>query len=557
MLTHRTFYTGLAVIVFAWLGYDHYRPWINFHSEALSFAGFTLLITAVLSSRLSVCAPKHAAIACSALAVLIWLQYALGLVSFGGDALVSSVFIAGLFVAMTVGFTISQDEAFKANWLLAYLHAVWIAALASAFIGLMQWFGVEASWGMYVVQSDIGSRAMGNMGQANQLGTLLLMGLAALAYVQRAQPMHRVALGAVVVVITMALVLAQSRAAMLSAILIMGFVFWKQRAPTKTLPTGWIALWFVGFLIATALLPTVAQALLIDGPRSMAVNGSELRIVMWKQMVHALLESPWFGYGWNYTPAAQRVGALAHPVEFTFNYAHNIVLDVLVWCGLPVGILIIGVAGYWVLHRVIKMTDERALYAMAGLIPILVHSLVEYPFAYAYFLLAAGLLIGVIERHAVACKTIELRKIPMWIAMAMWVPMAGYLVYEYLLIEEDFRVVRLESQRIGTTPSEYSAPKIVLLTQLGTMLDAARIYPAPDMPAHDIEKLKKVSKRFSYSALNNRYVTALALNGQVEEAKKELVVIKAMYGASQHNAFMQVLREQRHTKYPVLAKLVD
>jgi Virulence factor membrane-bound polymerase, C-terminal/O-Antigen ligase/Protein glycosylation ligase len=557
MLSQRLFYSGLAIFAFAWLGYDHYRPWVNFHSEALSLAGFTLLIAAILSCRLVIQAPKNAAIACTALAVFICLQYTLGLVPFGGDALVSSIFIAGLFVATTVGFTISQDEGIYADWLLAYMHAIWMAAFTSAFVGLMQWFSVEASWGMYVVQSDIGSRAMGNLGQANQLATLLLMGLAALAYVQRKRPIHALALGAVVVVITMALVLAQSRAALLSAILIMGFACWKRRVPSKNLATGWIAVWFAGFLLATALLPTIAQVLLIDGPRSMIVNGSEVRLVMWKQMVHALLESPWVGYGWNYTPAAQRVGALAYPVEFTFNYAHNIVLDILVWCGIPVGLLIIGVTTYWVLHRAIKMTDERALYAMAGLIPILVHSLVEYPFAYAYFLLAAGLLIGVIERYAVTSKSINLHKIPMGIAIALWVSLAGYLVYEYLLIEEDFRVVRLESQRIGITPSEYAVPKIVLLTQLGTMLDAGRLYPKPDMTALDIEKLRQVSKRFSYGTLNNRYVTALALNGQIDEAKKELLVVKAMYGTDYYNAFMQVLREQRQTKYPVLAKLVD
>jgi Virulence factor membrane-bound polymerase, C-terminal/O-Antigen ligase/Protein glycosylation ligase len=557
MLPRRTFSSGLVIYTFAWLGYDHYRPWVNFHSEALSLAGFTLLIAGMLAHSLPARAPKNAAIACCALFVFIYLQYALGLVPFGGDALVSSIFILGLFVAITVGFTISQEESPNADWLLAYMHAVWIAAFASAFIGLMQWFSLEASWGMYVVQGDIGSRAMGNVGQANQLATLLLMGLAALAYVQRKRPMHPLAFGAVVLVITAALVLAQSRAALLSALLIVGFAYWKKRAPAKRLPIRWIALWLVGFLIATALLPTVAKALLIDGPRSMAVNGSEVRLVMWKQMVHALLESPWVGYGWNYTPAAQRVGALAYPVEFTFNYAHNIVLDILVWCGLPIGLLIIGVTSYWVLHRAIKITDDRALYAMAGLIPILVHSLVEYPFAYAYFLLAAGLLIGVIERHALASKSIELRRIPAWIAIALWVPLAGYLVYEYLLIEEDFRVVRLESQRIGVTPSEYAVPKIVLLTQLGTMLDAGRIYPKPGMPAQDIAKLKQVSKRFSYGTLNNRYITALALNGQIDEAKKELLVIKAMYGTEYYNAFMQVLREQRLTKYPVLAALVD
>jgi hypothetical protein len=557
MFSSRIFYFALLAFVLSWLSYDHYRPWVNFHAESLALASVSLLFVSLLARHSSVTVSKPIAATFAAMVMFIWLQYGLGLVPFGGDAMVSTIFMVGLFVAIVIGFALADVGGQNENWLIALMHAVWISALASAFIGILQWFNLQESWGMYVAQTDMGDRASGNMGQPNQLATLLLMGLAALSYVHSKQRLGKLTFGAVVIVITIALVMAQSRAGLVSGVLMTGFGLWKSRSPSSGVSARWILVWFSGFLLATWLLPYAAQFLLLDSPRDMSVNGSELRVLMWKQIASAIWQSPWVGYGWNQTPTAHSVGALAYPGSFTFTYTHNIVLDILAWCGLPVGLLIVGVCGYWVVRRAVRITDSRAVFAMAGLIPILMHSMVEYPFAYVYFLLSAGLLVGIIERSVDKTRGLTLRKAPMWIAMALWLPLAGYLVYEYLLIEEDFRIVRFQSLRVGTTPADYQVPKIVLLSQLGNMLDAGRIIPKPNMKPEDIEKLRKVSKRFAYSAINNRYAIALALNGEMDKARQELAVIKAMYGAYYYSAVMQEMRELRQSKYPVLGTLVD
>jgi hypothetical protein len=141
--------------------------------------------------------------------------------------------------------------------------------------------------------------------------------------------------------------------------------------------------------------------------------------------------------------------------------------------------------------------------------------------------------------------------------MALWVPFAGYLVYEYLLIEEDFRIVRFESLRIGKTPSEYQAPKIIVLSQMGSMLEAGRIYPKLGMRPEELEKLRTVARRFAYSAINNRYMVSLALNGEMEKARHELTIIKSMYGEYYYQAAIQELKDLKQAKYPVLGALVD
>lgn len=557
MLNSRIFYFGLLVFVLSWLNYDHYRPWLNFHSESLALASTSLLFTALLIGKNNINMPKPIALAAVALVTLIWLQFGQGLVYFGGDAVVSTIYVVCLFAAIVIGFSIGSTKETSEAWLIGLMHALWASALASAFIGFLQWFNLQESWGMYVSQTYIGDRASGNMGQPNLLASLLLMGLSALSYVRSKQRLGKLACGAVVIIITLALVMAQSRAAMLSAVLMAGFGLWKSRLPSSGLSARWILVWLGGFLLITWLLPLATNLLLTDSPRTLSVNGSELRILMWQQITSAIWQSPWVGYGWNQTAAAHAAGAITHPGSFTFTYTHNVVLDILAWCGLPIGLLIVGISGYWVLSRAVRITDSKAIFAMGALIPILMHSMVEYPFAYVYFLMSAGLLIGVVERSVNAMQIITLRKTPLWVAMALWLPLASYLGYEYLMIEEDFRIVRFESLRIGKTPAQYQAPKIIVLSHMGNMLDAGRIYPKPKMKTEDIEKLRAVARRFAYSAINNRYMVSLALNGELDKARHELLVIRNMYGEYYYQSAIQELKDLRKTKYPELGALIN
>ena len=172
------------------------------------------------------------------------------------------------------------------------------------------------------------------------------------------------------------------------------------------------------------------------------------------------LQAPWFGYGWNQTAAAQIAVAGAHPGDMTFTYAHNIVLDLLLWNGLPLGILITLACGYWFVTRMLRARNVEAVYAMAALLPFAMHSMVEFPFAYAYFLITAGLLIGIVEASTARRPPITVSTRWLWPVLAVWAGVGSVIAFEYFQVEEDFRIVRFENLRIGTTPSSYEVPEI-------------------------------------------------------------------------------------------------
>jgi hypothetical protein len=141
------------------------------------------------------------------------------------------------------------------------------------------------------------------------------------------------------------------------------------------------------------------------------------------------------------------------------------------------------------------------------------------------------------------------------VLLAMSATMA-WSAWEYLLIEEDFRIARFEEMHIGKTASNYERPKIYLLTQLDAMLEVARMTPTPAMSEARIVVLRDVAMHIPTTAVQNRYALALALNGNPSEAGRQLKVMHAMHPGKEYAAIRENWLEQGETKYPILKEVV-
>lgn len=558
MRISRSYALGLLFFTLAWLAYDHYRPWVNFHSEMLAFAGlFGLVASVLLHPQGTAVLPR--ASAWIAFAILVpWLQYVTGISLFAGDALLSSLYLSGLLAAVFVGYAFSRSDAAPLEYGLAGLmHSLWVAAMGSAAIGLAQWLDVQGPLAMYVVQTGSGERAMGNLGQPNQLATLLLMGLAAFSYVYERGVIGRFAYFLGMGFMTGVLILTQSRAGMLSVLVLTAFMIWKKSTVKSRLSAKAVAWWAVFFVIGTVLLPYLSEALLLGDVRGIrSAEPISQRWKMWQQVAYAVAQSPWVGYGWNQTPTAHAAGAVAFPGSVTYTNAHNFVMDMLAWNGLPLGILLTGAIAYWFVTRIRTIVRLDAVHAMACLLPLAVHSMLEYPFAYAYFLIAAGLMVGVVEAAMVPAKMIVVNVRWAWGFWALWLSAGSYLTYEYFLIEEDFRIVRFENLHIGKTPLTYDIPDVWMASHMAAMLKAARQVPEPNMAKADLENLRKVSQRFAFGALNFRYALALALNGDSVGAGRQMAIIRGMYGDFYYAACKSEMHRLEKEKYPQLVVVV-
>ena len=508
----------------------------------MAFTSLAVLFTAVLLTRgLTLVRWPAISLWAAGFGLIPWVQWMLGVSLFAGDALMVSYYQTGWAIAMMIGYHIAKQSGAQSE--LALMHMLWIAALLSAMVGLLQWLKLDEYWGIYAVQTDVGDPVMGNLAQPNQLGTLLLMGIVAFAYVYERRVIGLSTLAMGTSFLTTILVLTHSRAGMVGVLAVGAFLLAKRPSMNFRISAWQIVAWMGLFVLMSLASPYVDQALLLSVDREplFTVNG---RTLIWLQALEGIRSAPWTGYGWNQSFSAISVGAIDHPGVLIATYAHNILLDILAWNGVPMGLALIGLGGFWFCSRLYRVSGIAGTYAMACLLPFTLHSMVELSFAYAYFLLAAGLLMGVVEASLTGTGAWKLRRYLVGSALAIWVIVGICIAYEYMLIEEDVRVTRFQNLRVGATDAAYQIPEIRLLSHMAALQRATRLQPVSHMTAQQLDDLRRAVVRFPGGGLALRYAMALGMNGDPAGALRMLTVIRGVYGTAFFAEAKQIWFEQ-------------
>ena len=155
----------------------------------------------------------------------------------------------------------------------------------------------------------------------------------------------------------------------------------------------YFAIIFVLSAITAPYLSDLIDITLVRDVVERATSGHH-RILMWKQLLYAVSQEPIWGYGWNQVSVAQLSVFEDYPIGPWTEHSHNIILDLLIWNGVPIGILIIGFFALW-LWKLSKLTTSIEVFiglAMMGV--LIVHGMFEYPLEYAFFFTAHGINFG-------------------------------------------------------------------------------------------------------------------------------------------------------------------
>ena len=181
--------------------------------------------------------------------------------------------------------------------------------------------------------------------------------------------------------------------------------------------------------------------------------------------------------------------------------------------------------------------------------------MLEFPFAYAYFLVPAMFLLGTLEGEMSAQPMADVGIRFCAVFVTLFAVVCCWTGYEYFRAEEDFRMARFENLRIGKTPSDYERPKLVLLTQLGALRDSIRIRPEPGMTPEDIEIVRRVALHYPSGAPLSRYALVLALNGNPEEAIRQAQVLRVLLGEGAYMRLKLRFAEVGENTYPQLLEV--
>lgn len=554
----------------SWLTPLHFLPWVSWHNEIPSFFAVFLLAWYGLLSKIKDDQSDLVSIPITVvplvfLGLVVVVQSAGGRIAFFGDAFVWVLYIALCVMCVTLGYS-SRSQASTGgsevppggneNRALNLLAFTLIAgAVASAVVAFAQVFELweHSNW---IGRMPYLRRPGANLGQSNQLATLLLMGMASLVFFYESGRLSGWPAALFFLILGFALSITESRTGILSFLLLLTWWAVKRKRIEFRISSRVVAMAGVGFLVLVLSWPAIFNFIQQSTEVGAEINTKPgLRLVVWPQLLEAVLQRPWWGWGLGGVSKAHNNIAHGHAVSEPYSYSHNILLDLTLGMGFPLTLLLVLISGVWLWGRTRDANQLLPWYCLALTLPVAVHSMLEFPFAYAYFLLPVMFVFGVLGARSgekVLCRIGVRFAAVLLLGLSL---MAAWSVVEYVAAEEDFRIARFEALRVGQTPPDYRKPNLVLLTQLSALLDGARLLPRPGMSADELSLVKKVALRYPWTATQNRYALSLALNGRTEEAMRQLRVMRAMHGEKTYGEIKANWNSLAQDKYPQLREL--
>ena len=533
---------ALFTLSAAYLSYEHLRPWVTFNSEMLSCLA-ALLALASLSMGATLAKLPLRFVPLFALAAVPLLQYAGGIILFKGVALLHFAYLA-LFASMVVvGYNLCLQTESRQQYLQKFCWMLLLTGLLSSGIAIVQWLQLEQHFAYMMGLSS--NRPYANFAQPNNFCTFAIMALLATLYLteRRHLPIALAALSALVLLF--AIVLTQSRTAWITLPIIVAFWVYAQRRSNAFVQKRYLGLGLCLFVLLILALPTLNQlmnqqlgiaAIQTASAAARASAGHE-RLTMWQQMFAAMSQQPWLGYGWGRVAAAQAQVLSDIPLRIWFNSSHNLLLDVLVMNGLPLGGLIILFMSWWLWQLQKLARSPEASIALLMVVAILIHAMLEYPQRYAYFLLPMGFLLGVVQAHQAHLRQLTLPKyLPMITAicgLGLW----GLIWRDYSLGINNIKAARvLDKQRLQLSAPQYDQPQLFIAPNRIYVLDqfaqTAQWVSLNPFVRVDDAQLKVYAELVVLAPSRKnlvKYAQLLAYNGHEQEAKRQLKHLYILY----------------------------
>jgi Virulence factor membrane-bound polymerase, C-terminal/O-Antigen ligase len=520
----------------AWLSPNHYMPWPSFHNEFFAACAATLLGAWTLwcGRHEAARTPWLAATAILA-AALPWLQWVAGLVAFAGDAWAGSLYMAGAGLAMYVGHALVRRHGAREP--LAFMAAVvLIGALLSMWIALAQWQLIYYfDWMALSVSS--GGRYYANFAQPNHFALFLALAI--------------VCTGALL----MQRRIGMACAALLAGFFVFGIAMTSSRGANLALVTAGCVLLASGlrlepserrrlftFMAVAATLAVVASWAwplirnIAEPDGQPATQGLALireagtRGVHWRSMIEASMQRPWFGFGWYQIHAAQLAVAANYPATHEMlSQSHNQVIDLVVWLGWPLGLLLTALIVLWFVQSVRRVQGSDGMLMLALVTIVLAHSMVEFPLYYAYFMLPVALAAGGVAALTPGAASLAVPRAAVYLSFVASAALSVVVAYDYFRLETHWRAVRFEQANWRNTNPSANPPQMLVLTGLGELVRLGARAPYKPVTDEELDWIGEVARRYPHAYFLTTYAAALVEHDQPDRARQVLAPICKMH----------------------------
>jgi len=338
------------------------------------------------------------------LMLLVVLQFAFGKIGYYSQTLLVALYLMWAALLTMLGQHLREELSLPvvATVLASFLL---LGAELNTFVGVLQHFRLSTFLDHVVLVHPNGGGIYGNMGQQNHYSNYISLGLISLGLLHTRWQLRGWLTSLLATPMLFVLVLSGSRSTWLYMFCMTALAFlWQRRDRTNrpllyyglSLIAGYILMHFVVQIPWFSMYGNVTDW---DRLTSQLGGGSIRRHIWyeaWLIFSHFPLLGVGFGqFGWQHF----MLGPTLQNVQITglYNNAHNLVMQIAAEMGLAGLLVLFGtvIAWGWQLHRA-----PRTIYHWwaAGVLAVLaVHSLLEYPLWYAYFLGIAALTLGILD----------------------------------------------------------------------------------------------------------------------------------------------------------------
>ena len=274
-----------------------------------------------------------------------------------------------------------------------------VAGLFSIAISLVQVFAPGWADGDVIARSGIPGRAVGNLRQPNHLASLMMWAAVAAVFITERRG-WRLLLAPLLFACVFTVVLSASRTGFvgIAMLALWGIVDRKlSRSARLTLLATPLMLgaswWLMSLWAAAGDHAFGAASRLAEGA------GSPSRLAILRDAWALTMAHPWLGVGWGEFNFAWSLTPFPARAIAFFDHTHNLPSQLAVELGLPWAGAVLALLCWalWQSWRAAARDDDEAPLRRAALMVVLaiaLHSLLEYPLWYAYFLLPACFALG-------------------------------------------------------------------------------------------------------------------------------------------------------------------
>lgn len=338
------------------------------------------------------------------LMLIIVAQFALDKVAYFSHTLLTSLYLMWAALLIMLGQRLREELGLP---LLATVLAAFLllGAELNALAGVLQHFRWPSLFGTVVASKGAGG-LYGNLAQPNHYANYITLGLISLGLLRLRWQLHTWLVALLAAPLLFVLVLSGSRSSWLYLLFLTGLSFLWQRRDKSLRPLLYYSLLL---LLGFAVMHALVQMPWLAGPAPVETTlerltsqagSSSIRFHVWREAGLIFSQYPLLGagmgqFGWQHF----LLGPTMHNtiIQGIYNNAHNLVMQIAAEMGLAGLFVLFGTLALWV-RQVRGATHTLYHWWGYGLLAVLgIHSMLEYPLWYAYFIGVAALVLGMLD----------------------------------------------------------------------------------------------------------------------------------------------------------------